>query len=167
MYHQSNHRNMIVVYSAVDSKFLLKQPRRLWNTKWTASSEFGTYRPCEQRRFRRACASAQSCQNLRCSLIQAVSQEEPSGRKPDARRLACKRHRVRSPRPAHSFVETWSGKHFYGHSPSAADSRRAVVSYWRKNVHKVLVNCLGGLPRNSVARLTDRAWNDLKCVEGP
>ena len=50
---------------------------------WTASSEFGTYCLCEQRRFRRACASAQSRQNLRCSLIQAVSQEEPSYRKPD------------------------------------------------------------------------------------
>ena len=50
---------------------------------WTASSEFGTYSLCEQRRFRRACASAQSRQNLRCSLIQAVSQEEPSDRKPD------------------------------------------------------------------------------------
>ena len=47
------------------------------------SSKFGTYRLCEQRRFRRACASAQSRQNLRCSLIQAVSQEEPSDRKPD------------------------------------------------------------------------------------
>ena len=50
---------------------------------WTASSEFGTYRLCEQRRFRRACASAQSRQNLRYSLIQAVSQEEPSDRKLD------------------------------------------------------------------------------------
>ena len=50
---------------------------------WAASSEFGTYRQCEQRRFRRACASAQSRQNRRCSLIQAVSQEEPSDRKPD------------------------------------------------------------------------------------
>ena len=50
---------------------------------WTASSEFGTYHLCEQRRFRRACASAQSRQNLRCWLIQAVSQEEPSDRKPD------------------------------------------------------------------------------------
>ena len=50
---------------------------------WAASSEFGTYRLCEQRRLRRACASAQSHQNLRCSLIQAVSQEEPSDRKPD------------------------------------------------------------------------------------
>ena len=50
---------------------------------WTASSEFGTYSLCEQRRFRRACASAQSRQNLRCSLIQAVSQEEPSDRKSD------------------------------------------------------------------------------------
>ena len=52
-------------------------------TIWTASSEFGTYSLCEHRRFRRACASAQSRQNLRCSLIQAVSQEEPSDRKPD------------------------------------------------------------------------------------
>ena len=52
-----------------------------YNT-WTASSEFGTYRLCEQRRFRRACASAQSRQNLRCSLMQAVRQEEPSDRKP-------------------------------------------------------------------------------------
>ena len=41
-------------------------------------------------------------------------------------------------------------------SPSAG-SRRAVVSYWRKNVHEVLVNRLGlSLPRKSVARLTDR-----------
>ena len=53
------------------------------NINWTASSEFGTYSLCEQRRFRRACASAQSRQNLRCSLIQAVSQEEPSDRKTD------------------------------------------------------------------------------------
>ena len=50
---------------------------------WTASSEFGTYRLCEQRRFRRACASAQSRQNLSCSLIEVVSQEEPSDRKPN------------------------------------------------------------------------------------
>ena len=43
------------------------------NINWAAPSEFVTYRLCEQRRFRRACASAQSRQNLRCSLIQAVS----------------------------------------------------------------------------------------------
>ena len=48
--------------------------------KQAASGEFGTYRLIEQRRFRRA---AQSRQNLRCSLIQAVRQEEPSDRKPD------------------------------------------------------------------------------------
>ena len=48
----------------------------------TASSEFGTYSLCEQRRFGRACASAQSRQNLRCSIKQAVSREEPSDRKP-------------------------------------------------------------------------------------
>ena len=32
----------------------------------------------------------------------------------------------------------------------------SVVSYWRKDVHLVLVNRLGSLPRNSVVRLTDR-----------
>ena len=65
---------------------LISKSSREWAEKiinWTASSEFGTYRLCEQRRFRRACSSAQSRQNLRCSLIQAVSQEEPSDRKPD------------------------------------------------------------------------------------
>ena len=50
---------------------------------WAASSEFGTYRLCEQRRFRWACTSAQSRQNLRCSLIKVASPEEPSDRKPD------------------------------------------------------------------------------------
>ena len=36
--------------------------------------------------------------------------------------------------------------------------KRAVVSYWQKYVHEVLVNRLGGisLPRKSVVRLTDR-----------
>ena len=37
----------------------------------------------------------------------------------------------------------------------STDSSRAVVNYWRKNVHLILVNCLGILPRNSVVRLTD------------
>ena len=60
--------------------------------KWAESSEFGTYRLCEQRRFRRACASAQSRQNLRCSLIQTASQEEPSNRKPDPWPLWMARH---------------------------------------------------------------------------
>ena len=56
-------------------------------------------------------------------------------------------------------------------SPSAF-SRRAVVSYWRKYVHEVLVNRLGGLslPRKSVVRLTDRpdmtldVYRGRKCV---
>ena len=34
---------------------------------WTASSEFGTYSLCEQRRFWRDCADAQARLNLRCS----------------------------------------------------------------------------------------------------
>ena len=47
--------------------------------------------------------------------------------------------------------------------------RRAVVSYWRKYVHKVLVNRLGGLlslPRKSVVRLTDRLDMTLDVYRG-
>ena len=72
------------------SKKLFFLHTQFWQTKfwclrlcWVASSEFGTYRLCKQQRFRRACTSAQSRQNLRYSLIQAVSQEELSDRKPD------------------------------------------------------------------------------------
>ena len=47
----------------------------------------------------------------------------------------------------------------YFRSPSAF-SRRAVVSYWRKYVHKVLINRFGdlSLPRKSVDRLTLVGW---------
>ena len=63
---------------------------------------------------------------------------------------------VRYPVWQHTFV-----------SPSAF-SRRAVVSYWRKYVHEVLVNRLGGLslPRKSVARLTDRPDMTLDVYRG-
>ena len=52
-------------------------------------------------------------------------------------------------------------------SPSAF-SRRAVASYWRKYVHEVLVNRLGGLslPRKSVVRLTDRPDITLDVYRG-
>ena len=51
---------------------------------------------------------------------------------------------------------------------SSAFSRRAVVSYWRKYVHEVLVNRLGGLslPRKSVVRLTDRPDMTLDVYRG-
>ena len=87
---------------------------------WATPSEFGTYRLCEQRRFRRACASAQSRQNLRCSLIQAVNQEEPLDRKPDPWPLwmaghaqlkfvmtECSKTQIRLSRPISLFVSKW------------------------------------------------------------
>ena len=47
-------------------------------------------------------------------------------------------------------------------------SRKAVVSYWRKYVHEVLVNRLGGLslPRKSVVRLTDHPDMTLDVYRG-
>ena len=55
----------------------------------------------------------------------------------------------------------------FKYSPSA-DSRGAVVSYWRKYVHEELVNRLGGLslPRKSVVRLTDRPDMTLDVYRG-
>ena len=52
-------------------------------------------------------------------------------------------------------------------SPSA-DSRGAVVSYWRKYVHEVLVNRLEGLslPRKSVVRFTGRPDMTLDVYRG-
>ena len=63
---------------------------------------------------------------------------------------------VRYPVWQHTFV-----------SPSAF-SRRAVVSYWRKYVHEILVNRLGGLslPRKNVVRLTDRPHMTLDVYRG-
>ena len=47
-------------------------------------------------------------------------------------------------------------------------SRRAVVSYWRRYVHEVLVNRLGGLslPMKSVVRLPDRPDMTLDVYRG-
>ena len=39
------------------------------------------------------------------------------------------------PRSATFFCGDWSWNIFYGHSLPSADSRRAVVSFWRKNVY--------------------------------
>ena len=40
-----------------------------------------------------------------------------------------------SPGWQHSFMEICSWNIFYGHFLPSADSRRAVVSFWRKNLH--------------------------------
>ena len=63
---------------------------------------------------------------------------------------------VRYPVWQHTFVSPY------------AFSRRAVVSYWRKYVHEVLVNRLGGLslPRKSVVRLNDRPDMTLDVYSG-
>ena len=63
---------------------------------------------------------------------------------------------MRYPVWPHSFV-----------SPSV-DSRGAVVSYWRKYVHEVLVKRLGNLsmPRKSVVRLTVRPDMTLDVYRG-
>ena len=53
--------------------------------KWTASSEFGTYSLCEQRRFRRACASAVSPEP---SLLAHTSSESRGTFRQKARSLA-------------------------------------------------------------------------------
>ena len=64
--------------------------------------------------------------------------------------------RVRSSSVATFFHGDRSRNKFYSHSLPIADLSRAVVSYWSKDVHKVLVNrlCLR-MPRKGVDSLTD------------
>ena len=66
--------------------------------------------------------------------------------------------------------ESWIGYAVWQHTfvSFPADSRRAVVSYWCKYVHEVLVNRLGGLSlsRKSVVRLTDRPDMTLDVYHG-
>ena len=50
-------------------------------------------------------------------------------------RLETRRSRVQPPSSVTFFRGDWSWNIFYGHSLPSADSRRAVVSVWRKNVH--------------------------------
>ena len=51
-------------------------------------------------------------------------------------RVETRRSRVQPPsRSATFFRGDWSWNIFYGHPLPSADSRRAVVSFWRKNVH--------------------------------
>ena len=71
-------------------------------------------------------------------------------------KMDCGRSRVRSSSPATFFLWYWSWNNFYGHSFPSADSSRAVVNYWRNDLHLALVNRLGSLSRNNVVRLTDR-----------
>ena len=53
-------------------------------------------------------------------------------------RLETRRSWVQTPpRSATFFRGDWSWNIFYGHSLPSADSRRADVSFWRKNVHNI------------------------------
>ena len=64
------------------------------------------------------------------------------------------------------FCRVLVRNNFYSHSLPTADSRRAVVSYRRNDVHLVLVNRLGSLSRNSVAGVTNRLSMTLLVLIG-
>ena len=76
---------------------------------------------------------------LEWPLIYGQSQVHLGGSVGCAVRLKTRRSRVQPPpRSATFFRGDWSWNIFYGHSLPSADSRRAVVSFWRKNVHNTV-----------------------------
>ena len=69
-------------------------------------------------------------------LLQYLNMSGLSGSVGWAIRLETRRSRVQPPpRSATFFPGYWWWNIFYSHSLPSADSRRAVVSFWRKNVH--------------------------------
>ena len=70
-------------------------------------------------------------------------------------RLVSRRSRVRSSSPAHSYGRDLVMKknRLIQEGQLSVTGKRMCTKYW--------------LAKNSVDRLTDRARNDLKCVEGP
>ena len=70
------------------------------------------------------------------------------------------RGRVFDHGPVPYFRGDWSWNMFYGHSPPSTDSRRFFVSYKRKYVHKIRVNCLVKLTHEKVrlGGLTGSTW---------
>ena len=69
-------------------------------------------------------------------------------------RLETRRSRVQPPpRSSTFFRRDWSWNIFYGHSFPSADSRRAAVRFWRKNVHNTGKPLRGlSLPSKRVGR---------------
>ena len=85
-------------------------------------------------------------ENLSCGHVSSVPVEPIRVALSVVRLTQEPRSRARYPVRLHTFVVT------------PADPRKAVVIYWRKYVHLLVVNSLGGLrlPRKCVVRLTDR-----------
>ena len=69
-------------------------------------------------------------------------------------RLETRRSRVQPPPSSATFFRgDWSWNIFYGHSFPSTDSRRAIVSFWRKNVHSTGEPLRGlSLPSKRVVR---------------
>ena len=75
-------------------------------------------------------------QGVCCAIISSSSLAGLGGSVGCAVRLETRRSRVQPPpRSATFFRGDWPWNIFYGHSLPSADSRRAVVSFWPKNVH--------------------------------
>ena len=72
------------------------------------------------------------------SVKQTFAPVSAVGNAPDCR----SRGREFNPSPVPYFSGDWSWNNFYGHSPLSADSKRVVVSYRWRYVHKVLVSRL-------------------------
>ena len=125
------------------------------------TSEKRFYGMCEQGKLRSSCISQLFDQCLPISYIQSMNPGDAVKRVKQRwakQELPGKKHLTKQ-KFTRSFVPCVSPSTF---------SRRAVVSYWRKHVHKVLVNRLGdlSLPRKSVVRLTDHPDMTLDVYRG-
>ena len=140
----------LVLYSCISDYYLSAtvKKRTFWHVRrtktqislrmravWSESSlsAWRNFHPWQSKmrpgRFWSDFANAQADLNLRWTFMSEVAQLDarPTGDQEVAGSTP--------PRSTTFFRGDWSWNIFYGHSLPSADSRRAVVSFWRKNVH--------------------------------
>ena len=84
----------------------------LYQNNWSSSWDYGSYRIGDQRRLRRACASAQSCQSLRCSPTWSMEIDEGSDQNQTSSPTRWLRMRVwRTIRKTKIAIVSWAGSY--------------------------------------------------------
>ena len=101
-------------------------------TKKTHTKKNQTKKQTKKTPYLKSAAHKKTCNTCRCNHFKCRPRWLSWMRRPTGDQEVAD---LTPPRSATFFRRDWSWNIFYGHSLPSADSRRAVVSFWRKNKH--------------------------------